>query len=115
MKRTLVTIKSDPRSSPRPAEAIRIAAGAGSWKKTEISLLLRGPAGYALGEFADDLVDEDNFNRYLPIIAEWGRPIYLADDFRDLDVLQGSPWKYQILPAAEIARLYLEHDTFIQM
>jgi len=115
MNRTLVTIGSDPRTSPRPAEAIRIAAGAGSWKKTEISLLLRGPAGHALSEFADELVDEDNFNRYLPIIAEWGRPIYVGEDFEDMDVLRDSPWKYEVVSAAKIAQLYLEHDSFIQM
>jgi hypothetical protein len=115
MIRTLVTISSDPRTSARPAEAVRIAAGAGSWKKTEIRLLLRGPAGYALSEFADDLVDEDNFNRYLPIINEWNRPIYVGEDFADADVLRDSPWKHKVVTTQEIARLYLEHQAFIQM
>jgi hypothetical protein len=115
MKRTLVTISSDPNTSPRPAEAIRIAAGIGSWKKTEVTVLLRGPGGYSLSEFADDFVDEDNFTRYLPIIAEWGRPIYVGDDFNDRDTLRDSPWKYHVVSAEEITRLYLEHDCFIQM
>lgn len=113
--RTLVIVSSDPRESGRPAEGIRIAAGVGTWKKTEITLLLRGPAGYSLGEYVDELVDEDNFTRYLPIVAELGRPIYLADDFTDLDALEGSPWKYQRVSAAEIAALYAANDYFIQM
>ena len=73
---TLVMIETDPRTSARPAEAIRIAAGIGVWKKTDVTLLLRGPvAGYSLQEYADELVDEDNFTRYLPLVAESPRPI----------------------------------------
>lgn len=113
--RTLVTISTDPRKSARPAEAIRIAAGAGTWKKTDITLLLRGVAGYCLSEYVDEYIDEDNFTRYLPIVAEFGRPIYLADDFTDLEALEGSPWKYQIVNAAEIAALYANHEYFIQL
>lgn len=113
--RTLVTVSTDPRVSARPAEGVRIAAGVGTWKKTEVSLLLRGPAAYCLAEYVDELIDEDNFTRYLPIVAEFGRPIYLADDFDDPAALEGSPWKFQRLSAAEIAKLYAEHHYFIQM
>ena len=74
----LFIITGDPRQSPRPAEAIRIAAGIGAWKKADITLYLRDAAVLALGEFTDELVDEDNFNRYLPIIGEFGRPVYVA-------------------------------------
>ena len=75
LPKTLVIIETDPRTSPRPAEAIRIAAGIGAWKKTDVTLLLRGPvAGYSLQEYADELVDEDNFTRYLPLVAEQPRP-----------------------------------------
>ena len=58
LPKTLVVIETDPRSSARPAEGIRIAAGIGAWKKTDVTLLLRGPAAYSLQEFADELVDE---------------------------------------------------------
>lgn len=113
--RTLVVVSTDPRTSARPGEGIRIAAGVGTWRKTEITLLLRGAAGYSLGEYVDELVDEDNFTRYLPIVAELGRPIYLADDFTDLAALEGSPWKYQRVTEAEIARLYSENHYFIHL
>lgn len=75
--RLLFIITSDPRTSARPAEAIRIAAGVGTWKKVEVSVYLRDAAVLALSEFADELVDEDNFTRYLPIVGEFGRPIYV--------------------------------------
>ena len=73
----LFIIAGDPRRSPRPAEAIRIAAGVGTWRKTTVHVYLRDPAVLALGEWPDELVDGDNFSRYLPILGEWGRPIYV--------------------------------------
>ena len=113
---TLVIIETDPRSSPRPAEAIRIAAGIGVWKKTDVTLLLRGPvAGYSLQEYADELVDEDNFTRYLPLVAESPRPIYLEDTFKDLAALESSPWKYEVIPATKSAELIRAHDYLIRL
>ncbi len=94
LPKTLVIIETDPRTSPRPAEAIRIAAGIGAWKKTDVTLLLRGPvAGYSLQEYADELVDEDNFTRYLPLGAESPRPSDGEDAFTDQAARDGSPWK----------------------
>ncbi|MSU35048.1 MAG: hypothetical protein EXS36_08025 [Pedosphaera sp.] len=73
--KVLFIVESDPRNSGRPAEAIRVAAGVGTWKKAEIHLHLRGAAILGLGEWVDDLVDEDNFTRYLPIVGESGEPV----------------------------------------
>lgn len=73
----LFLVTSDPRESHRPAEAIRVAAGIGTWKKADVRVYLRGPAIRALGEWVDDLVEEDNFTRYLPIIREWGHPVWV--------------------------------------
>lgn len=75
--RLLFLITSDPRTSPRPAEAVRIAAGVGAWKKAEVRLYARGAAVLALGEFAEDLQDGDNFTRYLPVLREAGLPIWV--------------------------------------
>jgi hypothetical protein len=116
LPKTLVIIETDPRTSPRPAEAIRIAAGIGVWKKTDVTLLLRGPvAGYSLQEYADELVDEDNFTRYLPLVAELPRPIYIEDTFTDLAALEGSPWKYEVIPVARSADLVRENDYLIRL
>jgi hypothetical protein len=71
----LFVLTGDPRQSARPAEAIRIAAGVGAWKRAEITLYLRDTAVLVLSEFADDLVDEDNYTRYRPLLREWGRPV----------------------------------------
>src|SRR5271168_1919441 len=115
LPKTLVIIETDPRTSARPAEAIRIAAGIGAWKKTEVTLLLRGPvAGYSLQEYADELVDEDNFTRYLPLVAEGLHPIYLEDSFADLAALEGSPWKYEVISRAKMAELIRANDYLIR-
>ena len=75
--KVLFIITGDPRSSPRPAEAIRIAAGVGTWQKTEVSVYLRDAAVLALSERVDELVDEESFTRYFPMVAEFGRPVYV--------------------------------------
>ncbi len=116
LPKTLVIIETDPRTSARPAEGIRIAAGIGAWKKTDVTLLFRGPvAGYSLQEYADELVDEDNFTRYLPLVEEAPRPIYVEDSFADLDALKGSPWKYEVVPPARTAELIRENDYLIRL
>src|SRR5947207_3949702 len=71
-RRALFVVTSDPRTSPRPAEAVRIAAGVGAWKKVAITIYLRDAAVLALGEFPEDLVDGDQLSRYLPLVAECG-------------------------------------------
>lgn len=78
--RVLFLVTGDPRISPRPAEAVRIAAGVGAWGKVEVSLHLRDAAVLALGEFAGELVDGDHFERYLPLVAESGRAISVPRD-----------------------------------
>jgi len=68
----LFIITSDPRTSPRPAEAVRIAAGVGAWRKVAVTVYLHDTAVLALSEFPDALEDGDNFRRYLPLVQESG-------------------------------------------
>jgi hypothetical protein len=104
----LFIITGDPRTSAKPAEAIRIAAGVGTWKKTEISIYLRGPAVLALSEYVDEFVDEDNFSRYFPIVGEFGRPIYVEKGAALLGEIGESPLKWQEVDDAELARIAAE-------
>ncbi len=101
----LVIVESDPRTGGRPAEAIRIAAGVGTWKKTDVTLYLRGPAVLALSEFADELVDEDNFVRYLPIVGEFGRPVYVQGGAPLLAELGEPSLPYEEIDDARLASL----------
>lgn len=86
----LIVVESDPRASGGPAEAIRVAAGIGTWRKVEVALYLRGPAILSLAEYSDDWIDEDNFGRYLPILGEGGRPVYVQEGAPELQEL-GEP------------------------
>jgi len=100
----LFIVTSDPRASHRPAEAVRIAAGVGAWKKADISLYLRGPAILALGEWVDELVDEDNFTRYLPIVGEFGRPVLVEQGSPFLRELGETSLEFAGIDDAELAR-----------
>lgn len=101
----LFIVSGDPRTSPRPAEAIRIAAGVGAWKKANITLYLRDEAVLALSEFADEFVDEDNYTRYLPIVGEFGRPILVQKDAPELSDLGETAFKFQTISDDELADL----------
>lgn len=71
----LIIVTADPRTSARPAEAIRIAAGLGAGRNLKIGVYLHGAAALALGSANEDLVDSENFERYLPLLAEVPWPI----------------------------------------
>lgn len=103
--RLLIVVESDPRTSGRPAEAIRMAAGIGTWKKVEVDLYLRGAAILSLAEYSDEWIDEDNFGRYLPMLRESGRPVYVQAGAPELHDLGEPLAPYEELPDAAWARL----------
>jgi hypothetical protein len=104
-KRLLFVVASDPRSSGRPAEAIRIAAGVGAWKRVDLDLYLRGPAVLVLSEYPDDLAEADNYTRYLPIIREWMRPIYVERGAPLLKAIGATTVPYQEIAERELAEI----------
>jgi sulfur relay (sulfurtransferase) DsrF/TusC family protein len=111
--KVLFIIRGDPRTSPRPAEAIRIAAGVGTWKKVDISVYLRGAAVLALSEYADEFIDEDNYTRYFPIIGEWGRPIYAQRGAPLLGEIGDSALKFEEISDEELAGLAAHSDYVV--
>jgi hypothetical protein len=89
--RVLFIITGDPRTSPRPAEAVRIAAGLGAARRVDVAVYLRGAAIRTLAESAEGLMDEDNFARYWPLLAETSRLIYVQQHATALrEIGQGS-------------------------
>ena len=101
----LFVVSSDPRNSPRPAEAVRIAAGIGAWGKVEVTVYLRDAAVLALGEFPDDLIDGENFERYLPIVAESGGAVFVQRDAPLLKELGDVRLRFQPLDDVQLAEL----------
>ena len=71
----LIHVTSDPRECSRPAEAVRIAAGIGAWRKVQVHLYFEGPAVRALDEYADELAEGELFGQYLPAVPDHGGKI----------------------------------------
>ncbi|HTI72568.1 MAG TPA: hypothetical protein VMF06_21510 [Candidatus Limnocylindria bacterium] len=106
----LFIVSSDPRESARTAEAVRIAAGVGTWKKADVRLYLEGPAILSLTEYPDELIDEDNFTRYLPIIGEFGHPVLVEKGSKFIAELGESTLPFEETDGATLARL-CAHST----
>lgn len=101
----LIIVTTDPAVSGRPAEAIRIAAGVGTWKKVDVSLYFRGSSIASLGEWVDELTDEDNFTRYLPIAAEGGGRIFVEAGNPRLNQLGEPSVRFTEITEMGLARL----------
>jgi sulfur relay (sulfurtransferase) DsrF/TusC family protein len=103
--RVLFVVTGDPRTSPRPAEAVRIAAGVGAWEKVEATLYLRDAAVLALGENAEELVEGESYVRYLPLLAESGRNLYAQSGAAALKDLGAAPLKFATIDDTQLADL----------
>lgn len=112
--RVLFIVTSDPRTSGKPAEAIRIAAGVGAWKKTEVSIYLCDAAVLALSEDTADLVNEENYTRYLPMVAEQPGRVFVQKNNPTLSDLGESPIKFEFLSDAELAKFAAEHHYVLR-
>ncbi|MBX3746792.1 MAG: hypothetical protein KF833_15895 [Verrucomicrobiae bacterium] len=113
-RKILFVINGDPRTSARPAEGIRIAAGVGTWKKVEVTVVLAEAAVLALSEFPDELVDEDNYVRYLPILGEWGRPVYVETGAPFLQDLGQTPVPYERVTVSQVAAMAAASDCVLR-
>jgi hypothetical protein len=103
--RLLILITSDPRTSPRPAEAVRIAAGIGAWQKVEAALYFRDAAVLALGEDAEDLIDGESYALYLPVVSERGDRFFAERTAVTRHHLGKAPFKFATLDDGQLADL----------
>ena len=110
----LFVIDADPRTSGRPAEAVRIAAGVGVWKRIDVAVYLRDAAVLILGENTEDLVDQDNYARYLPLLGELGRPIYIQQGASCLGQLGQAVLSYQEISDSRLAPLAAERSQVLR-
>lgn len=81
MKRTvLIVANSDPCVTGNVAEAVRIAAGLSTHQHLAVSLCFTAKAAEVLTLDADDLVDGDFYDQYLPILAENGKVLVCSQN-----------------------------------
>jgi len=79
----MVLVQEDPCQSPRPAEAVRIAAGVGAWQQVVVLIYLQGPAVRLLDRDDEELVDGDVLALAWPVVSEFNHPVYVDS---------ASPW-----------------------
>jgi hypothetical protein len=72
----LLIIREDPRASPRPVEALRIALGLAAGENP-ITVILMGQAIHLLAEETDDIVDIEILEKYLPSFEHLRIPFIL--------------------------------------
>src|ERR1043165_6453931 len=113
-RRVLFIITTDPRKSPRPAEAVRIAAGVGAWKKIAVTVYLRDAAVLALGEFPEELSDGEHLSRYLPLVAESGGLICAQRGATWLGEIGQAPVPFREIDDEELAVLAAENDYLVR-
>ena len=114
LHRVLLLIQEDPRSSPRPAEAIRVAAGLSPWEGSQIDVYLQGPAVLLLSSAPDLLIDEDNVRRYLPLLAEHGCCAYMEPGQRFLTELDEAALPVKALATEQLASLAAASDLVLR-
>ena len=112
--RVLFIVTGDPRTSPRPAEAVRIAAGVAAWKKADIAVYLREEAVLALGESSGGLVEEEDYARYWPILAESSQPIYAQKNSAALRELGQAAVAFREISDAQLAELAAQQTCVIR-
>lgn len=84
----LFLITSDPRTSPRPAEAVRIAAGLGSWQRMRVQVYVDDAALEGLTLDPGQIRDEECFYQYLPLLMETNPEALLVSDRARVDALE---------------------------
>jgi hypothetical protein len=76
----LFILTADPRTSHRPAEAVRIAVGLMAWQKVNPILYLEGPAANILSDDTDDFIDAEIYRQHLAAVVESQGHVYLAEN-----------------------------------
>jgi hypothetical protein len=106
--RVLIIVTGDPRKSGRPAEAVRIAAGVGVWKKSDITVYLRGDAVRALAETEEDFAD------YWPLLVESGQPVRVEKNAAALREIGPPALPIQEITDAQLAKLCAEQTCVMR-
>jgi hypothetical protein len=109
-KKVLIVVDSDPRQSPRAAEALRVAAGLAAWMTNELTVCLMGPAAMLLSTNVDLIGDEDVRIAW-PVLRE-ARAAVFVDAIPPTDCLAIDTAR-QITPP-EFARLAGEMDCLLR-
>lgn len=108
----VVLVKSNPEKSHRAVEAIRIALGLLSGDH-RVSVVLMDKAPLLLGDEAEDLVDGEDLDKYLPPFRELDQTFYVEKGALDRINLRGNDYKIQPISMQEISSLIAQADRHL--
>ena len=63
------------------------------------------PASRVLSPWADEFVDGENYDHYLPILRDWKRPVFLAPGGERFEEMAEATLPFEALDAAGLAAL----------
>lgn len=110
----LFVITGDPRSSHRPAEAIRIAAGIAAWKKADVTVYLHDAAVLALSEWTDEFKDGDFFDNFLPTLSQSEAGIFVQKAGSHIGALDRAPIAFEEMDERQLAECSASATTLIR-
>ena len=106
MRTVLLLVTSDPRKSPRPAEALRVAAGLNAWRNVKPLLYFGGAAAAALAP--GDFVDEEIYRQHLDGLAAIPGTVYVEAESQSASLSN-----VQALTRLELANLATKSDCVL--
>jgi len=88
-------IRGDPRTSHRPVEALRIALGLAAGEH-EVTVVLEEESPRLLAKDADDVVDVEILEKYLPSFKQLGIPFVMtAPQNHDVPLQEGFSLRHE--------------------
>ena len=112
--RILIVIDSDPRTSSRVGEAVRMAGGVSVWKQVEVYVVLRGAAALALGEGATALPDGKIFGQFIGMIRGKGGKVSVMPDKTAMEVVHVDEVVNHSLKEEQFMALTAEFDSVMR-
>ncbi len=108
----LIVIATDPRTSHRPAEAVRVAAGLASLGSIPIETCFCEASALILSQSSESFIDGEILRQNLPLLAKHAKAIYAesGDPF-----LEGTPQiEYQRIGLTDLAELASKQPQVIR-
>lgn len=94
-------IRGDPRTSHRPVEALRIALGLAAGEH-DVTVVLEQEAARLLAKDADDVVDVEILEKYLPSFKQLGIPFVMtAPQSHDTPLQEGFSLRHENNPGVQ--------------
>ncbi len=88
-------IRGDPRTSHRPVEALRIALGLAAGEH-DVTVVLENEASRLLAKDADDVVDVEILEKYMPSFKQLGIPFVMtAPQSHDIPLQDGFSLRHE--------------------